>query len=274
MSLTLSVLASSSAANCIFVASETTAILVDAGLSLRRLEERLAALGQGVEKLQGICLSHEHADHISGVPVLCRRHGIPVYANAGTIEGARRAWKDFEPAWRVFETGTTFTIGDLSIESFAVPHDAYDPVGFVIGSGIARVGIATDMGMPTTLIRERLRGCQGIVVESNHDERMLRDSERPWALKQRILGRQGHLSNRHAAEMVAEIAGPGLRCVVLAHVSSECNEPHVAVGEMRESLKARGCTDVQIAVAAEDAATVWRFPGGTAVGAIAIGGRG
>jgi len=263
MPLMLSVLASSSSANCIFVASDTTAILVDAGLSLRRLEERLAALGQGVERLQGICLSHEHSDHISGVPVLCRRHGLPVYANSGTIEGARRAWKDFEPVWRVFETGRPFAIGDLSIEPFAVPHDAYDPVGFVIGAGGARVGIATDMGMPTTLIRERLRGCHGLVVESNHDERMLRDSERPWALKQRILGRQGHLSNRHAAEMVADIAGPCLRCVVLAHVSSECNDPGVAIGEMRVSLEARGRRDVQIAVAAEDGAAVWRFTGET-----------
>lgn len=259
MSLILSVLASSSSANCIWVASDTTAILVDAGMSLRRLEERLAVLGQDVERLQGVCLSHEHSDHISGVPALCRRRGIPVYANSGTIEGARRSWKDFKPAWRVFETGRPFAIGDLSIEPFAVPHDAYDPVGFVISAGGARVGIATDMGMPTTLIRERLRGCHGLVVESNHDERMLRDSERPWALKQRILGRQGHLSNRRAAEMVAEIAGPGLSCVVLAHVSSECNDPGVAIGEMRASLAARGREDVKIAVAADDTPIVWRF---------------
>lgn len=262
MPLTLSVLASSSSANCIFVASETTAILIDVGLSLRRIEQRLALLQRRVEDLCGVCLSHEHSDHISGVPVLCRRHPVPVYANSGTLEAARRAWNGFEPAWRVFETGRPFEIGDLRIEPFAVPHDAYDPVGFVISSGGARIGIATDIGMPTTLIRERLRGCHGIVLESNHDERMLRDSPRPWALKQRILGRQGHLSNRRAAELVAEIAGDTLRQVVLAHVSSECNAPDVAIGEMREALRARGCAHVGIAVADDHATAVWRFAGG------------
>jgi phosphoribosyl 1,2-cyclic phosphodiesterase len=261
MPLTLSVLASSSSANCIFVASDTTAILIDAGLSVRQIEQRLAAIGRGLDAISGVCLSHEHSDHIGGVPVLCRRYGTAVYANAGTIEGARRAWKDFQPAWRVFETGRPFTIGDLTVEPFAVPHDAYDPVGFVIASGDARVGVATDLGMVTTLIRERLRGCHGLVLEANHDERMLRDSLRPWALKQRILGRQGHLSNRHAAEMLAEIAGPHLHCIVLAHVSAECNDPDLAAGEIRERLRGCGCAHVEVTVARPEAAgAVWRFP--------------
>lgn len=260
MALTLSVLASSSSANCIFVASETTAILVDAGLSLRQIEQRLMALGRGPESLRGVCFSHEHSDHISGAPLLHRRYGTPLYANAGTIEGARRAWRDFDPPWNVFQTGSPFAIGDLTIEPFAVPHDAYDPVGFTISSGGARIGIATDMGMVTTLVRQRLQGCNALVIEANHDERMLRDSPRPWALKQRILGRQGHLSNRSAAETVAELAGPHLQCVVLAHVSRECNDPDLAVGEFRERLRERGCASVEIAVAERlGSSAVWRI---------------
>ncbi len=260
MSLTLSVLASSSAANAIFVASDTTAVLIDAGLSLRQIESRLAALSVAPASLAGVCLSHEHSDHILGVPALHRRHGVPIYANAGTIEGARRVWKDFQPRCRIFETGRPFVIGDLTIEPFAVPHDAYDPVGFIIRAGMARIGIATDIGMPTTLVRERLRGCQAVVIESNHDERLLLESRRPWALKQRILGRQGHLSNRHAAEMIAEIAGPHLCRVVLAHVSAECNEPSLAKSEILERLRACGCGNVEIAVAADAPGERWRFP--------------
>ncbi len=259
MSLTLSVFASSSAANTIFVASETTSVLIDAGLSLRQIEQRLAALGTTAAALAGVCLSHEHSDHILGVPALHRRYGTPIYANAGTLDGARRLWKTFAPACRIFTTGAAFAIGDLTIEPFAVPHDAYDPVGFVISSNGARIGIATDLGMPTTLVRERLRGCHAVVIESNHDERLLRDSPRPWALKQRILGRQGHLSNRHAAELLAEIAGPRLRRVVLAHVSEECNAPALALGEIRECLRANGHDHVEIAVSEDPPGACWRF---------------
>ena len=271
MGLHLSVLASSSAANAIFVASDTTAVLVDAGLSLKQIEQRLAAIDARPDHLAGICLSHEHSDHILGVPPLQRRYGLPVYANAGTLEGARRVWKDRGALCRVFSTGQPFRIGDLRIEPFAVPHDAYDPVGFVIECDGVRVGIATDMGIPTTLARERLRGCAAVVIEANHDERMLHQSARPWALKQRILGRQGHLSNRHAAEMIAEIAGPAMRRVVLAHISAECNTPELAVGEVRGRLQERGWTHIEVIPAEQATGLRWTLAMET-MGAKAHGG--
>lgn len=236
MALTICVLASSSSANCVYVASETTAMLIDAGLSARETETRLAAIGVDPKTLQGICISHEHADHVAGVGVLHKRYGMPVFANAGTIGGLRAAVKDRAIDWRVFVTGAPFTVGDLVVEPFSVPHDAYDPVGFVVTSGDRRLGVATDMGVVTHLIRERLRPCQVLVLETNHDEQLLRNSNRPWSLKQRILGRQGHLSNRHAAELLAELCGPQLQHVFLAHLSRECNEQDLALYEIRDRL--------------------------------------
>ena len=248
MSLTLCVLASSSSGNCICVRSPQTAILIDAGLSAREIGRRLAEAGGDIAAVRAVCLSHEHSDHIAGIALLQRKHGLALYANAGTIEGVRQDPKCEGLAWQVFTTGSPFKIGDLTIEPFSVPHDAYDPVGFVLESGGVRVGVATDMGMATTLIRERLRPCQALVLEANHDEYLVQQSPRPWALKQRILGRQGHLSNRAAAELLAEIAGPALQRVFLAHLSAECNEPGLALRAVRESLDQKGHTHVALSM--------------------------
>lgn len=258
MPLSVCVLASSSAGNCTWISSPETAILIDAGLSARTTAARLAGIGADLTRVSGICISHEHADHTAGIPVLHRRHGIPVYVNDGTREGYERDARNAkaggaEPvAWRIFTTGSPFAIGDLTVTPFGVPHDAYDPVGFVIEHEGLRIGIATDMGMPTTLIRERLRPCRTLIVETNHDEHLLQQSARPWPLKQRILGRQGHLSNRSAAEMLASIAGPGLHQVFLAHLSVECNDPDLAAREVREQLERAGHPHVRVCMTYPD----------------------
>jgi len=252
MSLRICVLASGSSANATFVASAEAQLLVDAGLSGRETARRLALIGADIARLDAICVTHEHDDHTASLGILHRRHRIPLYANAATIEALERGGQRGETAWQVFTTGSPFRIKDLRIEPFAVPHDAYDPVGFVVSSGEQRVGIVTDMGMATTLIRERLRACRVIVVESNHDEQMLRDADRPWALKQRVASRQGHLSNRQSAELIAEIAGPALRVVLLAHLSAECNAPETALAAVRAALAQAGQPQVRVVLTFPD----------------------
>jgi phosphoribosyl 1,2-cyclic phosphodiesterase len=253
MPLKICVLGSGSGGNCTYVASERTAILVDAGLSARETGRRLAAIGVAAESIAAVCFTHEHSDHTAGLAVLQRRGGLELYANSGTIEGIEQRNGRGELRWNVFTTGESFLIGDLVLEPFSVPHDAYDPVGFVIRAGAARAGIVTDMGAVTGLIRERLRPCHAIVVESNHDEGLLRDAERPWHLKQRIFGRQGHLSNDHAAELVGEIASAHLDVVFLAHLSAECNRPDLALKVALAALRKRGITSVTVKVAPADA---------------------
>jgi phosphoribosyl 1,2-cyclic phosphodiesterase len=246
MPLSLCVLGSGSSGNCTYVGSDSTRILIDAGLSGRETADRLGRIGVGLEGLSAVCLTHEHDDHTSALSILARRAGLALYANAGTIQAFERRGRAAELPWRVFTTGSPFTIGDLTIEPFSVPHDSYDPVGFAVQCGRARVGIVTDMGMSTELIRARLRHCSVLVVESNHDPDLLRGSKRPWGLKQRIAGRQGHLSNEQAAELVAGIAGPELRCVLLAHLSAECNDPERACAVVRSAIDASGYTGVAV----------------------------
>lgn len=245
MGLRLCVLGSGSSGNCTFVGSERTRILVDAGLSCRETVRRLEAAGVsgGVD---AICVTHEHDDHTASLGALHRRFGAPLYANAATVEALERGGKAPGLAWNVFATGQPFEIGDLRIEPFSVPHDAYDPVGFVVSRGDSRAGIVTDMGTVTELIRVRLRGCQALIVESNHDEKMLRDAKRPWSLKQRIAGRQGHLSNEGAARLLEEVATPALRVVFLAHLSADCNREALAVEAVRAALARRADTTATV----------------------------
>ena len=241
MTLKLCVLASGSSGNCTFIGTERTRILVDAGLSARKTAERLAQIGEQMEHIDAICVSHEHGDHIAGLRVLQKNHGVPIYANAGTFE---RIGGDVKGS--CFTTGSPFTIGDFTIHPFPVPHDANDPVGFIFSAGSRSVGIATDIGMVTHALRERLRKCQAVVIEANHDETLLHEANRPWSLKQRIRGNQGHLSNRTAAALMAEIAGEGLQHLFLAHLSADCNSPQHARKTFETLLAEAGHTHVTV----------------------------
>ena len=246
MGLKIGVLASGSAGNSTCVFTESTAILLDAGVSVRETERRLIAIDLGLDSLSAVCVSHEHDDHNGSLGALYRRTGVQLFANAGTIQAMERSDKLKGLAWNVFTNGEPFGIGDLMVEPFSVPHDSYDPVGFVVTDGTARVGVVTDMGMPTALVRERLGSCQVIVVESNHDERLLQDSKRPWSLKQRIAGRQGHLSNAQCAELLEAIAGPQLKAVFLAHLSADCNRPELAATCGARALEKAGLPGVAV----------------------------
>jgi len=254
MALKLCVLGSGSSGNCTYVATEQTRILVDAGISGKATEKRLHSIGVDISTIDAVCVTHEHDDHRSALSVLSRRHGMALYGNSGTIEAIERRERADLP-WNIFTTGSPFEIGDLRIEPFSVPHDSYEPVGFAMDCDGARVGIATDIGIATTLVRERLRDCNLIVIESNHDESLLRESARPWALKQRIAGRQGHLSNERAGDLIAEVAGQALRTVVLAHLSSDCNSPELALRTVKNALDTQGLGHVSVRMTYPDRVT-------------------
>ncbi len=255
MSLKVCVLSSGSSGNCAYVASDTTGILIDAGLSCKETAARLAAIGVELQSISAICLTHEHDDHKSSLGILHRKTGAALYANSGTIDALGQDDKLKDLKWNMFSTGSAFQIGDIRIEPFSVPHDSYDPVGFALSDGSSRVGVVTDMGIVTDLIRERLKGCQVIVLESNHDTDMLKASQRPWSLKQRIAGRQGHLSNKDAAELLAEVAGDTLTVVFLAHLSSDCNKPDVAVKTVQKILAGHKRSDIAVKLTYPDRAS-------------------
>ena len=240
------VLASGSTGNCIYVAGGGTRLLIDAGLSLKETSARLAQLGLEITAIQAVLFTHDHSDHCQRADVFHRRHAIPFYANEGTAAGIELTTKRTDIRWTIFEAGSPFAVGALQIEPFSVPHDAADAVGFIITDGVARLGMATDFGIATTLIRRKLADCDALILETNHDVEMLKQSGRPWSLIQRILGRQGHLSNEDAAELLASVLGPRLRTLFLAHLSGECNTPALAERAIREVLQRAGRTDVRI----------------------------
>ncbi len=249
------VLNSGSNGNAIYLAAGDTRILIDAGISLRMLRQRLKQIDRDVGELDAVLISHEHTDHCRGLPNLSRaRPELQLYANEGTAGGVEVALRATMPSpWNIFETGTDFTIGALHIQSFAVPHDSGDPVAYVVDDGRHRVGVATDLGTVTPVVRRHLRDCDVLIIETNHDIDMLRQSGRPWSLIQRILGRQGHLSNEQAAELVEEVMTERLRAIFLAHLSEDCNTPDNAMAALRIMLRRNNCTGIALMPTHRDA---------------------
>ena len=258
MSVHLTILGSGSSGNCAYLETHEVRLLIDAGLSARQIKQRLLSIQRTPENLTGILITHEHSDHIGGLAVLASKLGIPVYCNRLTREAIQESLEvpfDF----RIFATGSAFAIGNLEVEAFSIPHDANDPVGFLIRTPFANIGCVTDLGHFTKLVAERLRPAQVVMLEANHDIKLLQDDlRRPWSLKQRILSRHGHLSNEAAAEALAHLASAELRHVVLAHLSQDCNRPELALRIVGERLRNMGATHVQVAAAAQDvpAATI------------------
>lgn len=244
----LTVLGSGSSGNCAVVSTGRTTLLIDAGLSAKQICLRLEAAGIAPASLDGILLTHEHQDHTAGLEVLSGRLSVPLYCTALTQEHLLGSLKfRGAPQWRLMQTGSSFEIQDLVIESFPVPHDAVDPVGYVIADPDSRLGVLSDVGFVTNLIKDRLRGSDSLFVEANYDTQLLEaDTKRPWATKQRIMSRHGHLSNDQAAELVESLAHPGLHHVVLGHLSDDCNDPARAAGRIRESLVRAGVADARV----------------------------
>lgn len=218
-------------------------------MSGRELERRLRQAGLSPRNLTAILVSHEHRDHIAGVGVAARRFNRPVYMNERTWNSCRTVLGKIES--KTFETGQTFNLGPISIHPFSVSHDAADPVGFRFTCNGTRLGLVTDLGTPTNLVRTHMAECQGLIIESNHDPQMLMEGPYPWDLKHRVRGRKGHLSNIEAAKLLSELAHGGLKQVVLAHLSEINNKPELALSEAGSSFP-HASNDFSLDAASQD----------------------
>lgn len=249
--LEIHVLASGSSGNALLLRSGECQILVDAGLSAKKLGARLGACGAPPESLSGILLTHEHGDHTRGLKVLLSKHRLPVFTNPLTADHLRRG--GLAADWNLFSSGSGFRLGAFEILAFSVPHDAADPVGFVVRSESSAFAVLTDLGYATRQVVESVRGVRALLIETNHDEALLQgDTKRPWSVKQRILSRHGHLSNAAAADLVADVATEALAHVVLGHLSRDCNSPDLATSAVRSKLHERGHHHVAIQCAPPD----------------------
>ncbi len=246
MAVQFTILGSGSGGNCAFLEAGETRLLIDAGFSARQIRERLASIGRAPEGLTGVLVTHEHGDHIQGLGTLCGKLGIPIYTNRFTREAIERQFQH-RLQFRIFETGAAFTVGDVEVQTFSVPHDAMDPVGFLLRTHAGNLGFLTDLGHATKLILERVRPAQVLVLEANHDLQLLQnDTKRPWSTKQRILSRHGHLSNDAAAEVAAELAGGSLGRIYLGHLSRDCNRPELARKIVAARLAGIGANHIQL----------------------------
>ena len=226
-----SVLSSGSRANSTFLEAAGVRVLIDCGLSKQQTEKRLARLGITPDSLDVIILTHEHTDHIYGLSAFSRRHRLPVLCNRATAV-------HLDPACQLeyFETGTVFSLGGMTIRPFSIPHDASEPVAFVMEAEGLKFAQVTDLGKVSPLVIDALSGVNAIILEANHDEEMLYACNYPWDLKQRISSSHGHLSNEGCGRLLKEILHPGLRHVVLAHISENSNAPHLALETVRRYL--------------------------------------
>jgi phosphoribosyl 1,2-cyclic phosphodiesterase len=231
---TICVLASGSKGNAVYVSDGHTAILIDAGLSGVEIERRLVARGLAAQHLSAILVSHEHADHITGVGVLSRRYRLPVYISRKTAGAARHIGRLHRAG--TFDCGAVFHIEGLRIRPFSLSHDAEDPAGFTIWASGIKIGLATDLGTVTAMVAEHLKGCRALILEANHDRRMLIDGPYPWPLKQRIQSRQGHLSNADSRRLLSAVAHDNLAHVILAHLSETNNTPETALNAVAPAL--------------------------------------
>lgn len=228
-------LASGSKGNSLLLGTEHTKILIDAGLSFKQLKERLETLNIDVGQIDAIVITHEHSDHVKGVEVLAKQLNIPVLANSDTAKAMCEQMTTV-PKFKIFTTGEMFTFRDITLHPFSIQHDTIDPVAFTAKLAGKKIGICADLGHATTLVKMHLKDCDALYIESNHEPSMVHASSRPMVYKQRVLGRQGHLSNQSCAELLKEIYHQQLKHVYLAHLSEECNNPQVALRYAQQAL--------------------------------------
>src|SRR5580692_8872677 len=243
MGVCVSMLASGSRGNCAVVASACTKILVDAGISCRETFKRMKTLGEDPRTLSAILITHEHSDHIYGLAMLAKKLRIPVFMTGATQQAWARAVRNEKgerpqlEKFEAFQAGHGFQVGDIAVRPFTIPHDAADPVGFTFRAEGIKVGVATDLGYLPVSVRDHLRGCDVLVMESNHDVEMLRNGPYPWVVKQRVMSRVGHLSNGALAEFFTTDYDGGAAYVILAHLSEQNNHPELAHREAARALE-------------------------------------
>lgn len=243
--LTLCMLASGSRGNAIYISDQSTSLLIDSGLSGIEIERRMNSKGLSPEALTAILVTHEHSDHIQGVGVLARRFKLPVFMTEKTKTSARNLGK--VDRLQFFECGRSFTINRFKIHPFSLSHDAKDPAGFTLEQNGSKIGVATDLGMATAMVKDHLKGCAALVLEANHDPDMLINGPYPWPLKQRIKSRTGHLSNLESRALLDELKHNRLSHVILAHLSETNNTPEKARRTVGPALE-NGPTRLHVAL--------------------------
>ena len=247
MAVKISVLASSSSGNCTFISTSRTKILLDAGINPTQAIKRLNSIGESLEAIDAVVISHEHIDHVNGLSAILSKKDVPVYI-------ARETYEALTPCFacsrlEFIESGQPFSINGLSICGFSIPHDAANPLGFCLEAEGIRVGHVTDLGYMTELVVQRLKGCDVIVLESNHDLEMLKVGPYPWPLKQRIMSSQGHLSNEVVGRFLNEEFDGRAQHIILAHLSESNNHPDIARMVAAQALEPRGFDLVNLHVA-------------------------
>lgn len=252
VAVSFTILASGSSGNCAYLETESTRLLIDAGLSARQIRQRLLTLGRAPEGLQGILITHEHHDHVQGLAVLARKLRIPIYCNRLTRD-ALCSELGADLPFQIFTTGNTFEIGDVTVENFSIPHDAQDPVGFLLRTSDGNLGFLTDLGHATRMVIERVRSAHALVLEANHDLKLLQeDTRRPWSVKQRIASRHGHLCNEAAATVTEQVVHAGLQHLFLGHLSRDCNRPELAQKAVQDKLNDLCAAHVHLTVASPE----------------------
>lgn len=237
-------LASGSSGNAIYVGSETAHLLVDAGISGKRIEEGLARLELTCKDLDAILVTHEHSDHIGGLGVLSRRYGIPIYTTRGTMDGIREGRNKKmvgeidDSLFQIIRQDERFTIKDITIQPVSISHDAKEPVAFKFAYGSRKTAVMTDLGVYDEYILSNLQGLDALFLEANHDVRMLQTGRYPYPLKQRILGKRGHLSNEASGRLLSHILHDHMGHIVLSHLSQENNLPELAYEAVRLEITA------------------------------------
>ena len=255
-------LGSGSRGNGTLIEQGNTCVLVDCGFSAKEAEKRLARLGKSADELTAVLVTHEHADHINGVGPLARRYSLPVWATTGTLytdsQAAKAKMTDRLGDGVDIHTvcsHTAFSVGDIEVQPFPVPHDAREPCQFVFGNGDKRIGLLTDVGSYTPHIEEQLSACDALILECNHDKTMLENGQYPQSLKDRVGGDLGHLSNAQAADILNRLDTSRLKCLVAAHLSEKHNVPSIAQQALADVL---GCELDWVLVADQQAGLDWR----------------
>lgn len=250
----ISVLASGSEGNAVLIRSQSTGIILDAGISVKRILESLDKLDVPHSLIKGVLVSHEHSDHSKSAGALCRKLKIPLYISANTYSYLAHRLGKVQDFLQYFESGIEFMIGDILVHPFYSSHDAVDSNNFSFEHNSRKLGVATDLGFPHKLTVHKLKGVHTLVLESNHDVEMLMNGSYDWSLKQRVRSNYGHLSNDEAVGLISQIMHSEFKNIILAHLSKENNTPELALSTMRDYLKSLR-SDIKLMVASQDTHT-------------------
>lgn len=232
-------IASGSSGNCICAGTDTCHLMIDAGISGKRIENGLNSVGLKTEEMEGVLITHEHSDHISGLGVIARKYGLPIYGTKGTLEAIQNTSSvgKIDPSlFHVIEPDQDVLIGDIVVHPIRISHDAADPVAYILKNGSQKIGILTDLGKYDDYIIDNLQGLDVLLLEANHDVHMLEVGSYPYPLKQRILGERGHLSNEVSGQLLGELLHDGMKNIILGHLSKENNYADLAYETVRQEV--------------------------------------